>query len=80
MDAEVLTVFPCALDDRGRDNILDRLHHVELAQAVADRVLVRNVGKLVLIADVRVLDVSEPVVDQAELCVSKGSLETRKQQ
>ena len=76
VNREILPCRPRALDDGGLADIGDLLDDVELAKPVFAEVLGHDGGEFAVVFLMHILDVAEPVVDEAQLAIVKGSLHT----
>jgi len=67
-------VLPRLLDDRGLEQVVHLLHHVELHELVGAHLGVLEHDQLGPMLGVGVLDVPEPLVEQAEAIVGHRGL------
>ena len=70
---------PGILDDGRVANILDLLDDVQLTQAISSRAQVLDRFKFNLVTDVNILDVTQPVVDEAQLMAVARRVDTAAQ-
>ena len=73
VDGQLLVSFPGGLDDGRGGGVEDLVDDVEFAETIDSRLFLRNAGEMIAVLVDHILDVAQPVVDQAELFVPSAA-------
>ena len=75
VDRQGLAGSPGILDDGGVADVAHLLDDVEFAEAVGARINISDLFKFILMRNMEILDVAQPVVDKAELLLLARGLD-----
>ena len=76
MDFQLLTTFPCILDNVGMTDIGDLFNDIEFAQTVQLLFPVSQFVQLLLVLPINILDPAYPVINQAMFLAVNGRPDT----
>src|SRR5690606_30740005 len=71
MHCQRLPALPSPLNDTGMANVTNLMDHIQLTESIHPRLEIQRI-KLIAVNCVNVLDITQPVVDQAQFCIFNG--------